>query len=63
MFPQYCNLYFSKEALEAMLRKKRECNAKALEIVERLLGNTVSEEWFLDCVSLLLSCVALRIFS
>jgi hypothetical protein len=54
MFPQYYNLYFSKEALEATLMKKRECNAKALQIVERLLENTVSEEWFLDCVSSLL---------
>jgi hypothetical protein len=47
-------LCFSKEALEATLKKKRECNAKALQIVERLLENTVSEEWFLDCVSTLL---------
>jgi hypothetical protein len=44
-------LCFSKEALEATLRKKRECNAKALQIVECLLENTVSEDWFLDCVS------------
>jgi hypothetical protein len=51
MFSQHCNLYFSKETLEATLKKKRECNAKALQIVECLLENTVSEAWFLDCVS------------
>jgi hypothetical protein len=51
MFFQHCNLYFSKETLEKTLKKKKECNAKALQTVEGLLENTVSETWFLDCVS------------
>lgn len=45
------NLYCSKEALEATLKKKRECNAKALHVVECMLENTISEDEFLDCVS------------
>jgi hypothetical protein len=53
MFFQQYTLYFSKEALEATLKKKKECNAKALQIVECLLENTVSEAWLLECVSLL----------
>ncbi|XP_069668706.1 putative RNA polymerase II subunit B1 CTD phosphatase RPAP2 [Periplaneta americana] len=40
----------SKEVLEATLIKKRECNARAFQIVERLLENNVTEEWFLDCL-------------
>lgn len=40
----------SKEALEATLRKKRECNAKALHVVECLLENTISEDEFVDCL-------------
>ncbi|XP_066991582.2 putative RNA polymerase II subunit B1 CTD phosphatase RPAP2 isoform X2 [Anabrus simplex] len=38
----------SKEQLEAALRKKKECNTRALIIVERLLENSVSEDWFLE---------------
>jgi len=45
------NLYCSKEVLEATLKKKRECNAKALHVVECLLENTIGEDEFLDCVS------------
>ncbi|PSN42594.1 putative RNA polymerase II subunit B1 CTD phosphatase RPAP2 [Blattella germanica] len=40
----------SKEALEATLRKKSECNAKAHQIVEQLLESNVSEDWFLNCL-------------
>lgn len=40
----------SKEALEATLKKKRECNAKAIHVVECLLENTISKDEFLDCL-------------
>nr|CAD7205544.1 unnamed protein product [Timema douglasi] len=43
--------HMSKELLEVTLRKKKECNTKALLIVERLLEETVSKDWLLDCVS------------
>ncbi|XP_069795333.1 putative RNA polymerase II subunit B1 CTD phosphatase rpap2 isoform X2 [Narcine bancroftii] len=39
-----------KAALQAALRKKQECEAKALQIVERLLEINVTEEFLLDCV-------------
>ncbi|XP_072129527.1 putative RNA polymerase II subunit B1 CTD phosphatase rpap2 isoform X2 [Mobula birostris] len=39
-----------KAALEAALKKKRECEAKALHIVERLLEVNVTEEFLLDCM-------------
>ncbi|KAJ9597283.1 hypothetical protein L9F63_011854 [Diploptera punctata] len=38
----------SKEVLEATLRKKRECNNKALQIIQHLVENTVDDDWFLD---------------
>ncbi|XP_067846024.1 putative RNA polymerase II subunit B1 CTD phosphatase rpap2 isoform X2 [Heptranchias perlo] len=39
-----------KAALQAALRKKRECEAKALRIVERLLEINVTEEFLLDYI-------------
>nr|CAD7413599.1 unnamed protein product [Timema poppensis] len=42
--------HMSKELLEVTLRKKKECNTKALLIVERLLEETVSKDWLLDCI-------------
>ncbi|XP_051868824.1 putative RNA polymerase II subunit B1 CTD phosphatase rpap2 [Pristis pectinata] len=39
-----------KAALQAALRKKSECEAKALHIVERLLEINVTEEFLLDCI-------------
>lgn len=38
----------SKEELLLTLQKKRECNAKALKIVEGMLEPHVKEDWFLD---------------
>ncbi|XP_034256029.1 putative RNA polymerase II subunit B1 CTD phosphatase RPAP2 [Thrips palmi] len=38
----------SKEELLLTLQKKRECNAKALKIVEGMLEPDVKEDWFLD---------------
>ncbi|XP_067892875.1 putative RNA polymerase II subunit B1 CTD phosphatase rpap2 isoform X2 [Heterodontus francisci] len=39
-----------KAALQATLRRKRECEAKALHIVEQLLEINVTEEYLLDCI-------------
>ncbi|XP_043554726.1 putative RNA polymerase II subunit B1 CTD phosphatase rpap2 isoform X1 [Chiloscyllium plagiosum] len=39
-----------KAALQEALRKKRECEAKALRVVEQLLEINVTEEFLLDCV-------------
>ncbi|XP_078416909.1 putative RNA polymerase II subunit B1 CTD phosphatase rpap2 isoform X1 [Cetorhinus maximus] len=39
-----------KAALQVALRKKRECEAKALHVVEQLLEINVTEEFLLDCV-------------
>ncbi|KAK7868189.1 hypothetical protein R5R35_003056 [Gryllus longicercus] len=38
----------SKEQLQATIQKKRECNAKALTIVEHMLEVNINEEWFLQ---------------
>lgn len=38
----------SKEELLLTLKKKRECNAKALTIVEGMLEPIVTKDWFLD---------------
>uniref|UniRef100_A0A8C0U7M6 RNA polymerase II subunit B1 CTD phosphatase RPAP2 homolog n=1 Tax=Cyanistes caeruleus TaxID=156563 RepID=A0A8C0U7M6_CYACU len=38
-----------KEALEAALRKKIECEKKALSIVEQLLEEDITEEFLLNC--------------
>ncbi|KAK3918652.1 Putative RNA polymerase II subunit B1 CTD phosphatase RPAP2-like protein [Frankliniella fusca] len=43
----------SKEELLLTLQKKRECNAKALKIVEEMLEPTVNEEWFLTVLQLI----------
>ncbi|XP_072918773.1 putative RNA polymerase II subunit B1 CTD phosphatase rpap2 isoform X1 [Hemitrygon akajei] len=39
-----------KAAIEAALKKKCECEAKALHIAERLLEINVTEEFLLDCI-------------
>uniref|UniRef100_UPI00398F79E3 putative RNA polymerase II subunit B1 CTD phosphatase RPAP2 n=1 Tax=Pristiophorus japonicus TaxID=55135 RepID=UPI00398F79E3 len=39
-----------KAALQVALRNKRECEGKALHVVERLLEINVTEEFLLDCV-------------
>ena len=41
----------SKEELLLTLQKKRECNARALKIVEGMLEPIVHQGWFLDVVS------------
>ncbi|XP_063154323.1 putative RNA polymerase II subunit B1 CTD phosphatase RPAP2 [Candoia aspera] len=38
-----------KAALEAAVRKKIECERNALQVVERLLEDDVTEEFFVDC--------------
>uniref|UniRef100_A0ACB8F392 Uncharacterized protein n=3 Tax=Sphaerodactylus townsendi TaxID=933632 RepID=A0ACB8F392_9SAUR len=38
-----------KAALEAAIRKKIECERKALHIVERLLEDDITDEFFVDC--------------
>lgn len=38
----------SKEQLAAIIKKKRECNAKALQIVELTIEPDINTEWFLE---------------
>ncbi|KAM6454402.1 putative RNA polymerase II subunit B1 CTD phosphatase RPAP2 isoform 2-T2 [Liasis olivaceus] len=38
-----------KAALEAAIRKKIECERKALQVVESLLEDDITEEFFVDC--------------
>lgn len=38
----------SKEAIQAAIAKKKECNARALEIVQQLIEPNVEELWLLD---------------
>lgn len=40
-----------REKIALGLRKKKECEAKALRIVERLIEETIEPEWFRDAVS------------
>lgn len=40
----------SKEQIREAIVKKRECNAKAQNIVENLLEKSISEEYFLQCL-------------
>lgn len=42
--------YFSKEQLERALRKKRECNSKALKIVEELIEQRIDHNSFIEKV-------------
>ncbi|KAJ7332507.1 hypothetical protein JRQ81_014687 [Phrynocephalus forsythii] len=42
-----------KAALEAAIRKKIECERKALRVVERLLEESISEDFLLDCGKLI----------
>uniref|UniRef100_A0A8C5RRY9 RNA polymerase II subunit B1 CTD phosphatase RPAP2 homolog n=1 Tax=Laticauda laticaudata TaxID=8630 RepID=A0A8C5RRY9_LATLA len=39
-----------KAALEAAIKKKIECERKALQVVEHLLEDDITEEFFVDCV-------------
>lgn len=43
-------LIFSKEQLELALRKKRECNGKALKIVEELIEQRIDHGSFIEKV-------------
>lgn len=45
----------SKEQLQEILKKKKECNAIALKIVETLSEQEVNKEWMINNVSLLLA--------
>lgn len=45
-----CLFCYRKAALEAALRKKIECEKKALSIVEQLLEEDITEEFLLNCV-------------
>uniref|UniRef100_A0A8C3TKI6 RNA polymerase II subunit B1 CTD phosphatase RPAP2 homolog n=1 Tax=Catharus ustulatus TaxID=91951 RepID=A0A8C3TKI6_CATUS len=44
-----CLFSYRKAALEAALRKKIECEKKALSIVEQLLEEDITEEFLLNC--------------
>uniref|UniRef100_A0A670YBC2 RNA polymerase II subunit B1 CTD phosphatase RPAP2 homolog n=1 Tax=Pseudonaja textilis TaxID=8673 RepID=A0A670YBC2_PSETE len=44
-----------KAALEAAIRKKIECERKALQVVEHLLEDDITEEFFVDCGRLITS--------
>ncbi|ETE73407.1 putative RNA polymerase II subunit B1 CTD phosphatase RPAP2, partial [Ophiophagus hannah] len=41
--------FLRKAALEAAIRKKIECERKALQVVEQLLEDDITEEFFVDC--------------
>lgn len=40
-----------REAIKEALRQKLELERKALQVVERLLEDSVTEEFLIDCVS------------
>lgn len=40
-----------REAIKQALRQKLELERKALQVVERLLEDSVTEEFLIDCVS------------
>lgn len=44
-------LFCRKEAIQAAIAKKKECNTRALEIVQQLIEPNVEELWLLDNVS------------
>lgn len=46
----YRVIIFSKEQLELALRKKRECNAKALKVVEELIEQRIDHVSFIEKV-------------
>lgn len=50
LFIIQCLFCYRKAALEAALRKKIECEKKALSIVEQLLEEDITEEFLLNCV-------------
>lgn len=47
-----CLLCYRRAALESALRKKIECEKKALYIVEQLLEENITEEFLLNSVGL-----------
>jgi hypothetical protein len=49
-----CTFSFRKEQLQEALQKKKEGNAKALQIVESFIDNVPTEDEFLSKVSALL---------
>lgn len=50
LFIIQCLFCYRKAALEAALRKKIECEKKALSVVEQLLEEDITEEFLLNCV-------------
>lgn len=50
-----CNVC-RREAIKEALRQKLELERKALQVVERLLEDSVTEEFLIDCVSHITYC-------
>lgn len=50
-----------REAIKDALRQKLELERRALQVVERLLEDSVTEEFLIDCVSYLISLYTVQL--
>lgn len=50
-----------REAIKDALRQKLELERKALQVVERLLEDSVTEEFLIDCVSYIFSLCTVQL--
>lgn len=55
-----CNVC-RREAIKEALRQKLELERKAMQVVERLLEDSVTEEFLIDCVSHILELASIQL--